>query len=459
MSDNVPHPQEFDSDPVKLGQAALQRGDVPEAIRIFDAVLDRVPNYLPALIGHAMARAMQGDLDTAVASLTDLLKLKPDHLPLFDALGVIHFDVGRFDEAETWFRKGLRLGGFFVPTACNLGMTLIEQGRYGEAETVFKRCVRRDPESAAARYHLGLLQLLRGEYLDGWRGFDLRHAVAGRHAPEAGRGVRWSGEPLDGKSILLLAEQGLGDTINFARYGAVLAGQGADVYLKCAAPLAELLKSLPGVRDTSASADSLPETDYFVPLLSVPGLLETTPETIPLANGYLPAPENRALWVERLSTDGDLHVGLVWAGNPDNKVDRKRSLSLQVLAPLFERQDVKFYSLQVGDAAGELDDIPVECRPVNLFPEPLPFTEAAAAVSALDLLISVDSAPAHLAGALSVPVWTLLPHVPDWRWGLDGEETPWYVSMRLFRQPAIGDWETVVRNLSSALDNFPRSGR
>ncbi len=438
---------QFLDEALASGQRALQCGDHATAHACFQAILETTPGSFPASLGLGLARVFAGDVDAGVKSLKELELAHPGEPGVLDALGVAHLSAARFEDAETYFRKVLRIGGFQPASVCNLGQALNELGRFDEAQAMFKSCLRRDRENVSARYHLSLCRLLQGDYATGWDGFELRNHVAGRADPTIGPDVpRWSGEPLEGKAIVLLAEQGLGDTIQFARYAAPLAAAGASVYLRCAETLHGLLKSAPGVAGVLAPGGPMPEADFQIPLLSLPFRMETDVDTIPAATGYLPAaPARIDVWKTRLEVpSGMRRVGLVWAGNPDNKTDYKRSIPLAELAPVLDTPECRFFSLQIGKAAAEIEQIDAALRPVPAFAEPQPFTEVAAAVASLDLLITVDTAPAHLAGALGVPVWTMITHVPDWRWGLGRADTPWYESMRLYRQAAIGDWSDAV---------------
>ena len=436
------------------GQAALNRGEYAQANECFARILDEQSDNLTASIGLAIVIAMSVNQEQGLETLRELQAEHPSNQALIDSLGAITFERGLFSEAESWLRKSIRLFGFASAAACNLGMALVELGRFDEANAIFKRYVRLYPDNISARYHLGLCQLLAGDYAQGWAGFELRNAVGGRADPTIGPEVpRWEGQPLAGKSLLLLAEQGLGDRIQFARYATLAAEFGATVYLKCDPSLIDILGTISSVQFASDSTDAFPDLHFQVPLLSMPKLFETTVDTIPETSAYIFAPEKaRKEWAARLQpANGALRVGLVWAGNPDNKTDRKRSVAIEMLSPLLRQPGVTFCSLQVGPAAAQLEDLPADIRPGQLFPEPMPFTEVAAALCSLDLVITVDTAIAHLAGALGVTVWTMISYVPDWRWGQNGQESKWYDSMRLFRQPTIGDWQTVIKNIRNEL--------
>ncbi len=436
------------------GQAALQRGDAGGARCHFEAVLADAPNNLSASIGLALSMALSGHPVQGRDQLLKLLADNPAHVPLLDAIGVISYETHDFADAEMWFRKSMRIGGFASSPVANLGMALNELGRFREARSMFKKCLRSNPDDVSARYHLGLCQLLMGEYTDGWQGFALRNAVAGRKEPTLGSDIPiWQGEPILGKKLGLVCEQGLGDTIQFARFAKCAADAGATVYLQCDPSLGSVLQTVPGIAGVFASDGQMPTLDYQAPLLGLPKAFDIMPSSIPLSGGYIAAPqETSTVWREKLGmADGTLNVGLVWAGNPDNKTDYKRSIALADLQPILQLSGADFYSLQIGEAAAELDALPQSIRPITAFDKMLPFSDVAAAMCGLDLIVTVDTSLAHLAGALGVPVWMLITYVPDWRWGLESDRTNWYDSMRLFRQPSIGNWQGVVSDVRDAM--------
>lgn len=435
------------------GQQALQRGAYRRAYDCFETVYQVAPGNITAAVGLALAIGFSGDAEQGIRLLYKLSESTKPHARVHDGLGMLLLNTHRFDEAEKQFRKAIRLGGNEPALICNLGMALNELGRFDEAASMFKRCLRQNKSDVSARYHLGLCQLLSGDYVNGWEGFAFRNLVVGRSAPSVSEAIpRWQGEPLGDCSIVLISEQGLGDTIQFARFAAPLADMGARVFLRCPAALKDILLTIEGVQDVLGPDDELPELDYQAPLLDVPGILAVKVDTIVLSDGYISIPECGITDpVLKGRGQGDLKVGLVWAGNPDNKTDYKRSLPMAELLSLLDAPGVSFYSLQAGPAQQQLANIPETLRPADLLVPPKPLGDVASILAGLDLLISVDTALAHLAGAMGVPVWTLISHVPDWRWQLGRDDTPWYRSMRIFRQPEIGNWRRVVVELKSAL--------
>jgi tetratricopeptide (TPR) repeat protein len=428
------------------------------------------------------------------------LALRPDAGDAHNNLGLLLKALKRLDAAEACYRRALALNSGKASTHGNLGRLLQELGRYGEAEASCRRALALAPESAEAHYHLGallhyglnrfeeaeasyrralalkpecadarlslgLLLLLRGQFEEGWRLCESRY-----HPGKTGEKVdlprcafpRWQGEPLAGKSLLILREQGLGDEIQFCRYAAVVKGMGAEqVSLLCRASLKALFSTLSEVDAVYAPAEeaAIPPHDYWAFALSLPLHCGTTEASIPARLPYLKtAPERMEYWAPRLPAAGK-RVGLVWKGSATHKNDAHRSLpGLETLAPLWRVPGLNFVSLQKGEGEDQAA-APSPGQPLlNLGPELRDFADTAAVLSALDLLISVDTSVAHLAGALNRPCWVLLPHLmADWRWQLERSDSPWYPgALRLFRQPAEGGWATVAEAVAQALEQWSR---
>jgi hypothetical protein len=271
----------------------------------------------------------------------------------------------------------------------------------------------------------------------------------------------WDGRSLNGRHLLIHAEQGLGDAIQFVRYARMCAGRDAQVTLVCDRSLVELFRGTEGPSQILAMGDPLPPFDLHLPMLSQPLVFRTRRESIPNEVPYLFAePARCAAWKKRLGDDrSHLRVGLTWKGNPGNRRSRIRDIPLETLWPMLGAEHVVFYGLQLGEGAEELRRFPEAARIVDQSEHIHEFADTAALMTELDLIISVDTAVAHLGGALGRPVWTLLPFVPDWRWGLEGETTPWYPTMRLFRQPAMDDWESVIERVAGELRRLAAAPR
>lgn len=343
-----------------------------------------------------------------------------------------------------------------------LGQALAEVGQYQASLRAYERSLAISPDVPTIRVAYGIALLRLGDFLRGWEFYDAREGMnelSKFTAPVVT--PRYTGGNLHGRTLLLLSEQGLGDTLMFARYAPLLAKRGAKVIIVAHQEIAELLRTVPGVWQVIPFGTSLPSFHTHARLLGLPKIFSTTLWTIPQQTPYLRAPQARVeRWRARLANDGHgsnvRRVGLVWAGNSAHTRDVHRSMHLSDLAPLADVPNTVFYSLQKGSRQDEVNAPPPGMRLTDLTPEIKDFSDLAAAVQALDLLITVDTGPAHLAGALGKPVWTLIAFSPDWRWLLDRNDSPWYPTMRLFRQPKIKDWKSVVAEVRNALLTPPQ---
>jgi hypothetical protein len=355
------------------------------------------------------------------------------------------------------FDRALDLRADFAGALSNKALVLLNRQLLDEALATFRRSLTVEPGNAVATFNLATLQLLTGDFEQGWRGRETRWKLPLGQLDRGFSQPLWLGDqPIAGKTILLHADEGLGDAIQFARYAPMVAALGARVILEVQPPIRRLLAGMSGVADCvdRPAATSL-AFDLHCPLGTLPFAFKTRLDTIPGAEPYLPAPPAARLaeWDSRLGARDRLRVGLVWAGNAAHRNDRDRSMALRTLAPLLDC-GAQFVSLQKDvrehDRAflGERPDI------VDLTADLTDFSDTAALVSCLDLVISVDTSLVHLAGALGVPVWTMLPFNPDWRWLLERDDSPWYRSMRLFRQPGRGDWASVVERVRRELEGL-----
>jgi Flp pilus assembly protein TadD len=381
----------------------------------------------------------------AEAAARHVIDLQPEnptaHLQLAAALN----SQNRFEESLRYLRRVRRLFPD-EPGLCSLaGVALLGLGKLAPARRALRQALRLSPGFAPAHYNLGLALLLGGNLRQGWpeyewRGatslFELRRGTIGRPV--------WDGGPLRGKRLLVHAEQGAGDAIQFARYVPLLAQRGARVILECLPSLRRLFEPLP-VEQLLTVDEPLPEFDLHVPLLGLPRRFATALRSIPASGPFLRAPaDSRAAWQRRIGAYSGLKVGLAWQGRRGNPYDSRRSMPVEALLPLVRVPGVKLFSLQ-KDWPGPPSGL------VDLDPWLTDFADTAAAIECLDLVISVDTAVAHLAGALGKPVWVLLPRVPDWRWLMDRPDSPWYPSARLIRQRQAGDWRGVVNDAREAL--------
>jgi len=453
-----------------LGNVLLEMGNVEEAVACYQRALQLRPRYAEAHNNLGNALAKQDRLSEAMACYRRALEIQPNSASAHNNLGRALKDQGELEEAEAWFRRALELKPGSAESHNNLGNTLRELGRFDEALACFGRALGLEPNYANAHMNRSLVWLQTGDFERGWPEYEWRLRTK-EWALRPFAQPQWDGSSLAGKSILLHAEQGLGDTIQFVRYASLLRDRGATVILECQRPLVRLLAGCPGVDQLIAQGDSLPTFDTHAPLMSLPGTLGTHLENLPANIPYLQAaPELVEAWQDRLvrldglidagaandRCSGDLYkIGIAWRGNPKFPGDRSRSIPLECFAALADVPGVCLISLQKGSGSDELAAVRDRFRVVDLASDldeaAGPFMDTAAVMMSLDLVVTCDSAPAHLAGALGVPVWLALSHVPDWRWLLDRPDSPWYPTARLFRQKTRGDWEGAFQEIQSAL--------
>jgi hypothetical protein len=367
-------------------------------------------------------------------------------------MGVILERMGRLDEAIETYERALALRADLPIAQNRRGFALCAKGRYEEAIPAFTRAIEIDPGYAEAQFNRALAYLVTGRFKEGWEGYEWRWAAPEFKTARPPYPIPdWNGEPLAGKAIYLYVEQGYGDAIMFARYAPMVAARGGTVVFCVRPALKELLTGLPGVR-VGVEGDIGPRCDYMSPLLSLPRIFKADLATIPAPVPYIhAAPERVTRWQARIPRDGRLNVGLVWAGGRDFAGDRHRTIGLDAMQPLLGDARVRYVSLHTE--LRDEDGPPMAAHPeiIHFGEELRDFADTAAAIAQLDLVISVDTAVAHLAGAMARPVWILLPFNPDFRWLLGRDDSPWYPTARLFRQPTAGDWTSVVARVREAL--------
>jgi Flp pilus assembly protein TadD len=461
-----------------LGNVCKAQGLLEEAIASHTRAVELAGAQPEAWSNLGLAYQAGGPAraEEALLCLSQAVKLAPEVADLHGNLAGALLEAGRFAEAESAALRALALDGRHVRAETNLGIALKEQGRVEEAEACFRRAVANGPEDGNAHWNLGLTWLLQGgggarppsgEGRNGWRELEWRHQLPGLRvpAPAGQEGVPlWGGEELRGRTVLLQSEQGLGDTIQFIRYARDVKGRGAGrVIVECHPPLERLLAGCEGVDVVAPRGRAIPPVDLRAPLSSLPLCLHGDAAPGPkVAGAYLAADAERARrWASRFSSPAPFNIGIAWQGNPRYRADRRRSIPLTAFIPLLQvarRLGVGVYSLQKGFGRDQLRALPPDLRVHDLGAEldaddapDSAFLDTAAAMTALDLVITSDTSIPHLAGALGTPVWLLLAHLPDWRWGRAGEECHWYPSMRLFRQAHAGDWVGVFQAVASAL--------
>ncbi len=476
------------------GNALHALGRHAEALTSYDRALALQPDYADALCNRGAALHELGRYDEALASCDQTIARQPDYAEAHSNRGNTLKELKRYGEALEACDRAIALAPGFAGAHSNRGNALYELNRFEEALAAYDRAIALQPDYAAAltnrsvalqdlrrfdealescaraiavapdyaeaHYQQAMFRLLLGDFGRGWAEHEWRWRST--RLAETRRTFAqplWLGaDDLRDKTILLHAEQGIGDTIGFCRYVPMVAERAARVILEVPASLRELLGTLAGGAQIVSQGDALPAFDVHCPLMSLPLAFGTSLGTIPAEVPYLHAsPQAAAAWRGRLGPEGRTKIGLVWSGNPNHRNDRKRSIALADLLPAFDGIDATFVSLQREIRASDATALFSRPDILHFGPELTNFADTAALASNLDLVVSVDTSVAHLAGAMAKPVWILLPFIPDWRWLLDRDDSPWYPTARLFRQGEARTWNGVVARVGAALRDFTRS--
>jgi tetratricopeptide (TPR) repeat protein len=428
--------------------ARLRRHE--DALAVYREALERDAANASAHFGAGNALRELGHLDDAIQSLQRAVELAPGHFESRVNLGTTLGLRGRFVEAEAQYRHALTLRDDPQIHVC-VDATLGARGRFHDEEAHYRRALTLDPDHADAQHNLALLHLRRGEFAKGWALYEKRWQASKYARIEVPGIVEWKGEPIAGRKLLLVGEQGHGDQLHFVRYATVLEQMGATVDALVPRNIAELVG---GARGVNRVLIEKPQQgyDFWTPMMSVPYRVASTEPGVPAGHPYLHVSAARiGEWPRRVSKRAGerRRVGIVWAGSPTFANDRFRSMPLAALDTLAGVPDVAWFSLQKGAARVQLEGSAL--KPHDLTDHVEDFADTAALVEQLDLVITVDTSVAHLAGAFGKPVWVLLPANHDWRWMLDRDDSPWYPTMRLFRQTTLGDWAPVVESVRGAL--------
>jgi len=441
---------------VGRGSMLLTAGRPHEALASLQEAVARNPRHSDALINRGSAHAALGQAAAALADFDATLALSPGHSGALYNRGNALSDLGRYSEALAAYDAALTAAPSNVKAWNNRGRALQSLHRHGEAIECFDKATVLQKDYADAHFNAALSLLTLGDYARGFAEYEWRWRRTGMiDTRRAYRGALWLGEySLARKKILLHAEQGLGDTIQFARYAPLIARAGATVMIEVQPALKDLFASLAGVVSVHARGETLPPYDVHCPLGSLPLALKTQAADIPTEIPYLQADESRiAKWRPVIEALPGKRVALAWAGNPAHANDRNRSIDARLLEPLMAVEGASFVSLQRELRAGD-QDVLARANIKQPGSELADMADSAAILTLCDLLISVDTAGVHLAGAIGRAPWVLLPFSPDWRWTLSGAQSPWYPQARLFRQPALGDWVSPIAQVRDALTQF-----
>jgi tetratricopeptide (TPR) repeat protein len=436
-------------------QSAQRHGD---AVALFQRGLAQSPNHAASLYGAAMSLIQLGELPCALAMLEQLCNTHPQSAEAHYNRGALLGKMERYDEELAAYRQAIALKPRFVRAYVNLGVALRDLRRFDEALLQFKKALSLDPNDAGARTNRAQTNLLLGEFEHGWREYEWRwRDGAGTHGfPQ---NTLWTGaQPITGKTVFVHHEQGFGDTLQFMRFVDRLGAAGARVVLRVQDALLPLLHDYRGADEVIGETAQVPRFDYHIPIMSLPFALEIRAADLAVPAPYVHADDALVrqwddLFAGSVRRPG---IGIVWSGSTTHLNDRNRSIPLEQLRPLLDA-DADFFSLQreVRDSdracVAQLDQRAVLC---DVSARLATFAETAALIARLDLVISVDTAVAHLAGALGKPVWIALPFMPDWRWQLERNDSPWYAQARLFRQTQRGNWTDVVAALRAEIDSL-----
>jgi Flp pilus assembly protein TadD len=448
---------EFKEAWMNLGLVILARGGRDEALSCERQALRIDPESADAHNNLGMVHYAQGNIAEAESCFRSALRLRPDYANATLNLGSTRQLLNHVEEADTLFRRALSLGVDPARAKSNLALALMEQVRPEEAELCCREALALRPDDPEARANLALALLAMGRLEEGFREYEARWDVEtmGAPAPILPR-PRWTGQELHGETVLLYAEQGFGDTLQFCRYAPMVAAAGGHVVLVVPKALRRLMTTLDGVVEVLCEEDdALPPFDYHCPLLSLPFAFGTTTETIPAPVSYLRADPSQ--WADFLDELPGLKIGLVWAGKSRTAqphavaIDKRRSMRLTDMAPLLSIPGCSFVSLQLGPPAAQMQEVPRGAVLHDVSDRLINWTDTADLIAGLDLVIAVDTAVVHLAGALGKPVWMLNRFDSCWRWFLNRDDTPWYPSMRQFRQASRGDWAGVIDRVGLAL--------
>jgi Tfp pilus assembly protein PilF len=469
----------------------LRAGEIPHAEQAFSEIAREDPSSGEARFFLGLISQHRQDLEAAILHYEQALRLTPDLAEASNNLGVILQSKGVLDEAESFFREAIRRMPDYAEAHNNLGNVLQDQGRFEESVTAYRQALRFRPGYLEVFKHLGNALRALGRLDDAIACYDEGLRLAPNHSllhtsramvriqmGDLPRGFAevewrlrdhqlptdglpqpaWDGSPLNGQTLLICAEQGLGDTLQFIRFATEVSRLGGRVVVACDRALARIAGTCAGVDEVVTQGSPLPEFSCHAAVMSLPRILGTTLATIPCEIPYLVAePRLVDRWRIELSGIEELKVGVVWQGNPNHTKDRERSFRLAQLEPVARVPAVRLFSLQKNFGLEQLDEISDRFVVTELGSRLPDLVDTAAVMRNLDLVISVDSAPAHLAGALGVPVWLVLPYISDWRWMTDRDDSPWYPTMRLFRQSRFGDWKELFERLARELSVLTRT--
>ncbi|HJO74212.1 MAG TPA: tetratricopeptide repeat protein [Rhodospirillales bacterium] len=426
-----------------------RRGETEDTARIYSQALILNPNFPDIYNNLGVALRTLGKLEASAACYQRSLALNPNNGGSYTNLGNVLRALGRLDVAAASHRRAVELTPESADSHYNLGLALRDLGDTDEALQCFAKTLELTPDHPGSHWDRSLALLQKGDLKGGFEEYEWRWKQTS-NPPRGFQQPEWDGAELKGKTILLHQEQGFGDMIQFARYIPMVKERGGTIIVEAQPQLSRLFSTIDGVGQVVNRGSDLPKFDVYAPMMSLARIFGTTLDTVPAAVPYLKPPDQHAQQLPATMSK-KLKVGIAWAGRPTHKNDANRSCSFSHFTELMGLADITFYSLQIGPSVGDIAAQGCEAFVTELGSKMNDFADTAAVVQQLDLVITVDTAVAHLAGALGKPVWVAAPYPGDWRWMLEREDSPWYPTLRLFRQPAPGDWKTVFENLRRSL--------
>ena len=440
-----------------LGCVLEQQDRINDAVWSYHKAIETNPQYAEAHINLGNVLQAQGKFEEATRVYEQVLGINPDVSETLYNLGVVKQKLNQLDDAMAYYSRAIQAGASFTDAHRNLGYLLRERQELDESVQIYRQALEIEPDNPEVHIELAFVLLLQGNFRKGLEEYEWRWELESLSLFKR-EFIQpfWDGSPLDDKTILLHAEQGFGDTIQFVRYADLITNSNTKIIVECQSELVTLLEGMDSINQVIPTGELLPDFDVYAPILSLPYILKTDVDSIPNQVPYLCSTTPDA--AVNLNAENKFKIGLVWAGNPENEIENwlilasaSRSIELLDFASLFELNACQFYSLQISSARTDIIIYDFEDEIIDLGSSFNDFSETAATIMQLDLVISVDTAVAHLAGALGKPVWTLLPTVADWRWMLNRSDTLWYPTMKLFRQEDVGNWGTVIQKVKTEL--------
>jgi len=406
-------------------------------------------DYPEAFFNSDIIDSHKDRLKSAVDYFKKALTCKPDCIDTLNNLGITYSHLDEFVHAIDCFKKSIQFLSKNPKAYFNLGIVYQKLLRFDLEIECYRKAINIKPNYIDANWNLALVQLLNGQFNEGWKNYKWRFKKEEKFQLRSYSKPLWDGSSLKNKTLFIYHEQGVGDTLQFIRYVKVLSNQSAKIIFECPFNLLGLMSKIPEITHFTIPEKELPDFDFYVPMMSIPAILNTDLKNIPKNIPYLfteKKPQNHLLQDTHL-----LKIGIVWAGNPKHQQDRNRSIELSSFKPLLALEGTQFYSLQFGERSSDLTLDSTYAKVIDLSSELNDYEDTASIIQQLDLVITVDTSVAHLAGAMGQPVWLLLPFIPDWRWLMDRTDSPWYPTMRLFRQQTYKDWHPVFTQLRRAL--------